>query len=132
MTDAPLCPRGPALTPTPLSLALTSSPRTEPPRSVWCSQNQQPRQCPFHHSGPQCYFNKLSQATGLKRRIPVGFALCKHTDACGWQVAARNTPFTYQPSQPMPAPKSGALTLSIGTHSAQRRRLLIYLQKQTV
>lgn len=87
-TAVPMCPRP---SPAPLSPPLTSSPRTDPPLSVRCSQDQQPRQCPFHHSGSQCSFHKLSQALGLKGRIAMGFGLCKHTDACGWQVGAQNT-----------------------------------------
>lgn len=90
-TAVPMCPRP---SPTPL----TSSPRFDPPLSVRCGQDQQARQCPFHHSGPQCSFHKLSQAPGLKGRIALGFGLCKHTDACGWQVGAQNTvPSTHHP-----------------------------------
>lgn len=52
---------------------------TDPPLSVQCSQDQHPRQCPFHHSGPQCSFHKLSQALGLNEYTAMGFGLCKHT-----------------------------------------------------
>lgn len=81
-TAVPMCP---CPSPTPLSPPLTSSARIDP-LSVRCSQDQQPRQYPFHHSGPQCPFHKLSQALGLKGCIAMGFGLCKHTNACGWQV----------------------------------------------
>lgn len=94
MMGRPLCPCAPALPRHPRRLPLTSSPRTDP-LSVRCTQDQQPRQCPFHHSGPQCLFHKLSQALGLKRCIAVGFRLYKHTNSRGWQVEAQN---------PMPLP----------------------------
>lgn len=90
-TAVPMCPalpQRPPAHPWPLLRG------TDPPLSVRCSQDQQPRQCPFHHSGPQCSFHKLSQALGLKERTAMGFGLCKHTDACGWQVGAQNTMFT--------------------------------------
>lgn len=84
-TAVPMCP---CPSPTPLSPPLTPSARIDP-LSVRCSQDQQPRQYPFHHSGPQCPFHKLSQALGLKGCITMGFGLCKHTNACGWQVGAQ-------------------------------------------
>ncbi len=97
------CAHVPRPSPTPLSPPLTSSPRIDPPLSVRCGEDQQPRQCPFHHSGPQCSFHKLSQALGLKGRIAMGFGLCKHTDACGWQVGAQNavpTPSSFHSVRP--------------------------------
>lgn len=84
-TAVPMCP---CPSPTPLSPPLTPSARIDP-LSVRCSQDQQPRQYPFHHSGPQCPFHKLSQALGLKGCIAMGFGLYKHTNACGWQVGAQ-------------------------------------------
>lgn len=85
------CAHMPRPSPTPLGPPLTPSPRIDPPLSVRCSQDQRPRQCPFHHSGPQCFSHKLSQALGLKERIAMGFGLCQHTDACGWRVGAQTT-----------------------------------------
>lgn len=99
-TAVPMCPalpQRPSAHPWPLLRG------TDPPLSVRCSQDQQPRQCPFHHSGPQCSFHKLSQALGLKERTAMGFGLCKHTDACGWQVGAQTTMFTPIPI-PTPTP----------------------------
>lgn len=94
-TAVPACP---CPSPTPPHPPLTSSARTDP-LSVRCSQDQQPRQYPFHHSGPQCLFHKLSQALGLKGCIATGFGLCKHANARGWQVGAQCA------SPPPPAPK---------------------------
>lgn len=50
---------------------------TDPPDPLpgALGRDQHPRQCPFHHSGAQCLFRKLSQAAGLKGRVP----LSKHS-----------------------------------------------------
>lgn len=114
----------PTQSPTPLSPPLTSSLRIDPPSSVRCSQDQQPRQCPFHHSGPQCSFHKLSQALGLKGRIAMGFGLCKHTDSCRWQVGAQNT---MTPSPLLPSSLHPSLNLCrhythIHIHSPSERQ----------
>lgn len=60
--------------PTPLIFSGT----TDPPLSVQCSEDQQPRQWRFHHSGPQCSFHKHSQALGLKGRTCMGL-VCVNT-----------------------------------------------------
>ena len=120
-TAVPMCPRP---SPTPL----TSPPRFDPPLSVRCGQDQQARQCPFHHSGPQCSFHKLSQAPGLKGRIALGFGLCKHTDACGWQVGAQNTMPLHPPTPStllllllfLPHPSLNLCRWYVHIHSASR------------
>lgn len=99
-TVVPMCP---ALPQRPLAHPWPLLRETDPPLSVQCSQDQQPRQCPFHHSGPQCSFYKLSQALGLKERTAMGFGLCKHTDACGWQVGAQKSMSPASPLSPYPS-----------------------------
>lgn len=86
MMGMPLCPCTPTLAQHPSSQLWPLLSGTDPPLSVQCSQDQHPRQCSFRHSGPQCYLHKLSQALGLNEYTAMGFSLCKHTEACGWQV----------------------------------------------
>lgn len=105
MMDMPLCPCTPALAQRPSSQLWPLLSGTDPPLSVQCSQDQHPRQCPFRHSGPQCYLHKLSQALGLNEYTAMGFSLCKHTEACGWQVWSSKQCLSQPPSIPKPAPQ---------------------------
>lgn len=131
MMDMPLCPCTPALAQRPSSQLWPLLSGTDPPLSVQCSQDQHPRQCSFRHSGPQCYLHKLSQALGLNEYTAMGFSLCKHTEACGWQVWSSKQCLSQPPSISKPAPQlkppsSQTTSKAVRNHSGCRRRLYLH------